>query len=410
MIDVEQAKQQVCDRVDELADRLVDASRQIHARPELNYEEHFAHGLLTDLLDELSGAGELVVERQAFGLETAFDATVASTSHLGGPTVAVLCEYDALPGIGHACGHNVIAAAGLGAGLAAAIVAESLGGRLRIMGTPAEEGGGGKVRMARRGAFDGVDAAMMVHPADADLLKMDCLAIQGLEVNFAGRAAHAAAAPWEGRNALDAAVLGYMNVAALRQHIRADERIHGVFTKGGDKPNIVPATAAMDWYVRSATVDSLQTLKRRVLSCLEGAALACGCTMHHEWIDNVYAEMIDNAPLVGTYVANAARLGRTVVDPRSAGRSVMGSTDMGNISHLVPSIHPMIKVAPDGVPIHSVDFAEHAGGPAGDRAVIDGAKAMAMTVVDLWASADLRARISAEFAARPIGVDVLAGP
>lgn len=392
-------KQAVCDRVDELAERLIDASHQIHAHPELNFAEHFAHDLLAELLEREGVA----VERHAYGLATAFDAVAGN----GGPTVAVLCEYDALPGVGHACGHNIIATAGLGAGLAAAAVAEQAGGRVRIIGTPAEEGGGGKVLMARRGAFEGVAAAMMVHPADADLLLMNCLAIQELLVEYDGHAAHAAAAPWEGRNALDAAVLGYMNVAAMRQHIRPDERVHGVITRGGDKPNIVPASAASDWYVRSGTVASLQPLKERVLTALQGAASACGCTMRHEWVDNLYAEMVDNGPLVQAYVANAAALGRTVLDPAASGRRVVGSTDMGNISHLVPAIHPMIKVAPDGVPIHSVEFARWAADEPGDRAVLDGAKAMAMTVVDLWTSATLRERVTGEFAQRPRGVPVL---
>jgi amidohydrolase len=274
------------------------------------------------------------------------------------------------------------------------------------MGTPAEEGGGGKVKMARAGAFDGVDAAMMVHPADADLVAMDCLAIQELDVEYLGKASHAAAAPWDGRNALDAAVLGYMNVAALRQHIRPNERVHGVFTKAGDKANIVPQEAATNWLIRSATIDSLQPLKERVLSSLLAGAAACGCTAEHAWVGESYADMVDNAPMVGAYVANAARVGRSVVDPAVLGRKVTGSTDMGNVSYLVPSIHPMIKVAPDGVPIHSLDFARFAGGPDGDQAVIDGAKAMAMTVVDLWTSSDLLTRVRAEFDRRPQGVVV----
>ena len=398
-INIDELKSTVCARIDALSTGLLDVSHDIHAHPELNYEEHHAHAVLTDFLQ----AQGIAPERSAYGLATAFNAQVGGS----GPQVAVLCEYDALPGVGHACGHNVIAAAGLGAGIAAASVAEQLGGTVRIMGTPAEEGGGGKVRMARAGAFDGVGAAMMVHPADADLLTMNCLAIQQLLVDFRGKAAHAAAAPWEGRNALDAAVLGYMNVAALRQHIRPNERVHGVFTKGGDKPNIVPAEAAMDWYIRSGTLDSLEPLKERVFACLDAAAKACGCTMHHDWAGETYADMIDNGPMVASYVANAARVGRSVLDPNASGRRVYGSTDMGNISYLVPSIHPMIKVSPDGVPIHSVAFAEFAGGPEGDRAVIDGAKAMAMTVVDLLASADLRRAMDAEFAGRPTNVKVL---
>ncbi|MEO7369899.1 MAG: M20 family peptidase, partial [Ilumatobacteraceae bacterium] len=240
-MDVEALKVKVCAEVDRLAGQLLHASHEIHAHPELNFEEHFAHDLL---VDQLRSAG-LDATPHAYGIDTAFEAAVGEK----GFNVAVLCEYDALPGIGHACGHNVIATAGLGAGLAAALVAEQVGGRLRIMGTPAEEGGGGKIEMARRGAFKGVGAAMMVHPADADLISMDTIALQELQVRYHGKAAHAAAAPWEGRNALDAAVLGYINIAAMRQHIRPTERIHGVFTKGGDKANIVPAETAMEWIV-----------------------------------------------------------------------------------------------------------------------------------------------------------------
>ncbi len=398
-MDIEGLKQAACARVDELADELIHASREIHAHPELNFEEHFAHGVLTDMLERHG----LAPTRHAYDLATAFDAQAGNE----GPSIAVLCEYDALPGLGHACGHNIIATAGLGAGLAAAAIAEQAGGRVRIMGTPAEEGGGGKVRMARSGAFDGIDAAMMVHPADADLVAMDCIAIHELTVAFDGKAAHAAAAPWEGRNALDAAVLGYMNIAAMRQHIRPNERLHGIFTRAGDKPNIVPSHTEMDWYVRSGTISSLQPLKQRVLTCLESAATACGCTMTHQWDENPYADMVDNGPMVQAYATNAARLGRTVLDPVTSGRRVVGSTDMGNISYLVPSIHPMIKVAPDGVPIHSVDFAKWAGSAEGDLAVLDGAKAMAMTVIDLWCSPGVLDQTRAAFATRPQGVAVL---
>lgn len=398
-MDIEALKQAVCDQVDRLAPQLVEASHQIHANPELNFEEHFAHDTLTNLL-ERNGVAPV---RSAWGLATAFDAAAGTE----GPVVAVLCEYDALPGVGHACGHNIIGTAGVGAGLAAAAVAEQAGGRLRILGTPAEEGGGGKVLMARAGAFEGVHAAMMVHPADADLIAITSLAIQQIEVTFRGKAAHAAAAPWEGRNALDAAVQAYTSIAAMRQHIRPDERIHGIFTNGGTKPNIVPDVAAMVWYVRSGSLASLELLKQRVFACLEAAAAATGCTMEHRWDDYPYAEVVDNQAMVEAYVANAARLGRTVRDPQASGKHVAGSTDMGNISYLVPSIHPMIQVAPDGVPIHSVDFARCAASEAGDRAVLDGAKAMAMTVVDLWCSADLRARADAEFAQRPAGVKAI---
>jgi amidohydrolase len=398
-VNIEALKAEVCAEVDRLAPALIEASHDIHAHPELNFEEHYAHDLLTGLIAREG----LSPTRGAYDVATGFEAR--SGDH--GFDIAVLCEYDALPGIGHACGHNIIATAGVGAGLAAASVAARAGGRVRILGTPAEEGGGGKIAMARNGAFDGIDAAMMVHPADADLIRMDTIALQSLDVRFHGKAAHAAAAPQEGRNALDAAVLGYMNVAALRQHIGARERVHGIFTMGGDKANIVPAETEMNWTVRSQTIESLQPLKERVLACFSGAAAACGCTMSTDWQNHSYADMNDNGPMVASYVANAARIGRSVADPTVIGRSVVGSTDMGNVSYLVPSIHPMIQVAADGVAIHTVDFARWAASEAGDRAIIDGAKTMAMTVVDLWCDPGLMAAVRVAFAQRPTGVEVL---
>jgi amidohydrolase len=316
--------------------------------------------------------------------------------------VAICCEYDALPGIGHACGHNVIAAAGVGAGLALAAVAADAGGRVRILGTPAEEGGAGKVLMADQGAFEGVDAAMMVHPAGADMSAMDVLAASLLEVEYHGQAAHAAAFPHLGRNALDAAVLGYVNVSALRQHIENTERIHGVFTRGGDKANIVPDFTAMSWMVRSARAASLLPLRERVVACLEAGAAATGCRMEHRIVSRDYADMIDNPVLVELYRANSAVLGRPLASTApSPDVRVTGSTDMGNVSYLVPSIHPMIKVAPAGVSIHTATFAGHARSPEADRAVIDGAKAMAMTVADLWARPGAMADVQGAFGPVP---------
>ncbi|HEV7760581.1 MAG TPA: M20 family metallopeptidase [Acidimicrobiales bacterium] len=390
MPDLEHAKQRLGAAIDERADVLLDVSHQIHAHPELNYEEHFAHDLLTEVIE---GDG-LTVTRGARDIPTAFEARAGES----GPTVAVLCEYDALPGVGHACGHNVIAAAGLGAGLAAASLAAELGGRVVIMGTPAEEGGGGKVFLLDRGAFEGVDAALMVHPADADLSAMDVIAVQQCHVTYHGEAAHAAAFPQRGRNALDALILGYMNVAALRQHISSGERIHGIVTDGGDKPNIVPAYTRAEWMVRSPTLARLDRLKERFTACLQGGADAAGCTMEIEWLDPAYADMVDNDAIVSRYAANAGALGRTVNDPSRDGR-VVGSTDMGNISYAVPSIHPMIQVAPPGVPIHTPAFAGFAGGAEGDRAVIDGAKALAWTVADLWLDEALLPRARAEWEA-----------
>jgi amidohydrolase len=374
-VDLATCKERLRREIEARAATLLEASHEIHAHPEVNYEEHHAHDLLTRLL-----AGEgLQVERAAFGLDTAFVARAGST----GPVIAVLCEYDALPGIGHACGHNIIAAAGIGAGLAAAALAEEAGGRVVVLGTPAEEGGGGKILMAQRGALEGIDAALMVHPAGAELTRMGVIAVQELTATYTGEAAHAAAFPHEGRNALDAAVLGYLNVAALRQHIRPSERVHGIVTAGGDKPNIVPASARTEWMVRSDTIGTLAPLKERVAACLEAGAAAAGCEVDLAWKPIVYADMLDNHVVLDRYRGNAAHLGRTVAEP-APGRSVVGSTDMGNVSYLVPAIHPMIQAAPDGVPIHTPEFAGHAVSDAGDRAVIDGAVALAWTIADLW--------------------------
>jgi amidohydrolase len=389
-VDLDYVKQRMAEEIDRRADRLVDVSHRIHEHPELNFEERFAHDLLCDELER----EDVTTERHAFGLETAFVGRAGSR----GSDIAVCLEYDALPGIGHACGHNIIAAAGLGAGLAAAALADACGGRISIMGTPAEEGGGGKVFMIREGAFEGVDAAVMIHPAGAELRGMSTLAIQQCVVTYSGSAAHAAAAPERGRNALDAAVLGYVNIAALRQHIRRDERIHGVFTDGGDKPNIVPARAETTWYVRSPTVAGLAALKERVSACLEAGAAAAGCDLAIEWVDPPYADMVDIDTMLDCYVANAARLGRTVLPADTA--PVVGSTDMGDVSYVVPSIHPMIQAADDGVAIHTAEFARFAASPSGDRAVVDGAKAMAWTVADLWLRPEVLDAARAELASQ----------
>jgi amidohydrolase len=390
MSDLAEMKRDVIAEIDRLAPLLVEISRDIHAHPELNYEETHAHDVLTDAL----GAGFSSVTRSAFGVDTAFH---TSTGDTNGPRVAIVLEYDALPEIGHACGHNVIAAAGLGASLGLAPIVGSAGGLLEVYGTPAEEGGGGKIAMARNGAFRGLDAAMMVHPADVDITSMRAIAIHECCAHFHGSEAHAAAAPHRGRNALDGAVLAYNSIAALRQHIRPTERVHGVFTHGGDKPNIVPKYAAMNWYVRSDTLETLKPLQQRVEQCFRGAAQATGCEVDIQWEDHAYADVRDSTALLTAYVANGREVGRDFVAP-SPNSMVVGSTDMGNVSYLAPSIHPMIQVAPRGVPIHTARFADYAGGEEGDRAAVDGAKVLALTALDVWANRQLRESIAAEFA------------
>ena len=395
--EIQELKQQALQRIDAVADVLVEVSHEIHAHPEQNFEEFFA----SELLSRAAQQSGFPVELHAYGAETGFAGDVGT-----GPTVCVMSEYDALPDIGHGCGHNVIAAAGLGAAIGLASVASSAGGRVRYLGTPAEEGGGGKLVMARNGCLEGVDIAMMVHSADADLTSIDAIALQQLVMEYSGRASHAAAAPQHGRNALDAAVLGYMAVAALRQHILPTERVHGIFVRGGDKPNIVPSDAATEWYIRSDTISSLQELKPRVVAALESGAHACGCSVTHQWTGTAYADMVTNNSLAALYIANAGSLGRKVEAP-SAHRRVVGSTDMGNISHMVPSIHPMIASAQSGTSIHTKDFAAESIGLLADKAVIDGAKAMAMTAIDYWTSSQTQSAIREEFIKANTDKDVL---
>ena len=391
MPNVAALKERAWARVDAERDRVIELSVRIHGHPELRFEERQAVGWLTDYLE---GAGYRV-ERGAFGLPTAFAARIGS----GTPQVAILCEYDALPGIGHACGHNIIASAGAAAGAAVAEVIHETGGSVLVLGTPAEEGGGGKILMARQGAFDGVDAAMMVHPAGADLPAMHVLAVSAVEVVYTGRAAHAAAFPHRGINALDALVTAYTAIAQLRQHIRSTERIHGIITDGGQAPNIVPARAAGVFYIRAATEKRLRLLKERVAGCFRAGAVATGAELSMRTIDEDYSDMLTNRPLAEAWAANLDRLGRRIAHLEDMPVEIAGSTDMGNVSKLVPSIHPMIAAAPPSVALHSPEFAAHAGSEDGHRAAVDGAKGLAATAIDVLCQPQLRAAMRAAFEA-----------
>jgi len=388
-------KDVACRTVEAQRATLIELSERIHGCPELKFEEYRASAWLADYLE---GVG-FAVERQAYGLPTAFAARIGS----GEPQVAVLCEYDALPGIGHACGHNIIAAAGAGAGAALAAVVGATGGTVVVLGTPAEEGGGGKVLMARRGAFHNVEAAIMVHPAGRDVAGMHVLALSQVEVQYRGRAAHAAAAPQRGINALDALVTAYNSLAQLRQHIQPTERIHGIITDGGQAPNIVPERAAGIFCIRSATEAALAELKERVLACFTAAALATGAELELQTLGEDYADMWTSQPLIEAYAVNLERLGRQVVGGTTASTAISGSTDMGNVSKLVPAIHPMIAAAPPTVPLHSVEFARWAGAETGHQSVIDGAKVLAMTALDVLSTPALVVRMKAAFSAAQAG-------
>jgi amidohydrolase len=387
-------KAAVVGTVDDHHDTLLEISHAIHGRPELGYEEHFAAGLLAEVAEHAGFA----VERAAFGIPTSFAARAGNGP---GPHVVLCCEYDALPGIGHGCGHNIIAAASLGAGLALRGEAERLGARLTVLGTPAEElGAGGKIRLLEAGAFDGVDVALMVHPSVADVAWAPHIACRRLAVRMHGKAAHAAAAPWDGVNALDGIVAAYTGIAMLRQHLRPGEKVHGIITEGGDAENIVPDRAGAVFQVRAPTLARLEPLERKVQACFEGAATQAGCRLEVAALGS-YAELWYNAPLAAAYRRNGERLGRRFLDPAIIPLSVAGSTDMGNVSQVVPSLHAMIEIADLDVPGHSVAFREAAVSGRGDRAVIDGAKALAMSALDCWTDAALLEEVRHAFGHGP---------
>lgn len=387
---IDRAKARACEVVDRIAADLVEASHAIHACPELGYAEHFASDRLAGLLERHG----LQVERGAYGIDTAF---VGRAGTADAPHVVVCCEYDALPGIGHACGHNIIGAAGAGAGIALGALADELGGRVTALGTPAEElSGGGKIRLLEAGAFDGADVAMMVHPEAGDVEYVPYLANDVLIVEMHGKAAHASSSPWAGVNALDAIVAGYTAVAALRQHTRDDEKVHGIILDGGTADNVVPAYASARFRVRARSLAQLAPLKERVLACFEGAARQTGARLEHRWLGG-YLDMRSNRTVAAAYRANGERLGRKFHDPRLIPASIAGSTDMGNVSHALPAIHPVIGMCPLDVSGHTVEFEQWAISESGDRAVVDGAKALAMTAIDVWMRAELRAAARDEF-------------
>ena len=391
-MDVAALKRQVCEAVDAMRDDLLAVSRAIHARPELAFEEHEAAALLVRTLRD---AG-LEVETGTCGLETAFASDFGAEDE---PCVALLAEDDALPEIGHACGHPLLATAGVGAGLALFALGDQLPGRVRVLGTPAEERGAGKELMAREGAFEGVDAALMIHPSGVNLVTMPCIAMAEVIVTYRGQAAHAAAMPDRGINALDALVIGYQAIAALRQHIKATERVHGIFLETGHAPNIVPELASGRFYVRASNAVELTPLKKRVEACLRSGALATGADVDVEWDTADYDDIRFNDPLASSFKANAESLGRKFFPVDKLPPGLQGSTDMGNVSQRVPSIHPMLASAPIHVTIHNPEFEKWAGSEMGDAAAIDGAKALAMTALDYFTDADLRDRARAIFEA-----------
>ena len=373
--------------VDTRRDQLIELSHRIHAHPEIGFEEERASLWLAE---ELANAG-FSVQRGVFDLPTAFVGRAGS-----GPLHIAFCaEYDALPGIGHACGHNVIAAMALGAGIAAARVADEVGLTVSVIGTPAEEVGdsGGKILLLERGAFAGIHAAMMVHPAPHEVAEPNVLAACTFEAHYTGKAAHAAAFPELGINAADALTIAQTAIGLLRQHLRPTDRVHGFITKGGDAPNIVPSHTSAKYIARAQTLDELVEVRQKVLRCFEAGALATGSKLEILGGRKPYAEMRHDHEISARYRRNAELLGRSFPDLGSMVQRMAGSTDMGNLSLALPSIHPMIGL--DSLPAvnHQPEFTAHCITREADRAVVDGAVAMAWTAIDLATDEVIRGRL-----------------
>ncbi len=381
-------KQKVQEYIDEVADRLIQISLTLHANPEVAFEEVQSMALLADTAEQ----HDFVVERGVAELDTAFVAT--SVGAQPGPTVAFVAEYDALPGLGHACGHNIIGTAALGAGLALQAIRQELPGIIKIIGTPAEERGGGKVIMVERGIFADVDAAMMIHPGAKAMTTRGTLASYKLRLEFFGKAAHAAAAPDLGINALDACIHTFVNINALRQHVTPDVRIHGIITHGGDAANIVPAYAAAEFSVRAATSETAFAVAEKVARCAEAGALAAGAEAKVHYTTH-YANRLANPTMARLFAENITPLGERVQEPSPGER--MGSSDMGNVSQMLPAIHPYVTIVDPGTSGHTPEFAAAAASERGQQALIRSAKAMAMTAVDLLTQPTVMEQVKAEF-------------
>lgn len=381
-------KDRVWGRIDELGDELWALALRIHENPELGFEEHKAAAWLAEALER----GGFRVERGVGGLPTAFRAVHPAASP--GARVALLAEYDALPDLGHACGHNLIAAIAVGAALGLAPFKGDLPGTLVVLGTPAEEGGGGKLKLIEAGLFRDLDAAMMVHPADQTLVDRGSLAITEVEIAFHGRAAHASSEPDKGINALDAVIQTFIGLNALRQHIRDGSRIHGIITHGGVKPNIVPEYAAARFYVRAPDNAYRDELVDKLRRCAEGAALATGARLEFKLVGHAYKAIRPNRALARRFALHIEALGYPVEEPKGG----LGSTDMGDVSWEVPAIHPYIRIGPGTIPGHSREFCQAARGEPARRALLAAAKALAAVCLDLWTDPGLLPEAKAEFA------------
>jgi amidohydrolase len=385
---METEKDRIQREVDAISEALFSISVYLKANPETAYLEKKACEYLATMLE---GYG-FSVEKGAGGIETAF------RGHPRGhvprrPTVAFLAEYDALPKIGHGCGHNLIAAASIGAAVALSRILGENAGSVAIIGTPAEEGGGGKVRLTEAGIFDQIDAAMMFHPKDRNFPGRNNLGRIMFKIEFFGKSAHASSSPDRGRNALDAMVMAYTGMNSIRQHLKSDGRIHGIITHGGDSPNVIPDYAAGLFYVRAASRNYRDELLERVKRCAEGAALATGTEVKIETALPALDPIRRNTPLEAAAQKNMQALGISI----DADDGRRGSSDIGNLSHHIPVIHPYLAIVDPGVPGHSVAFCEATTSLRGRQTLINAAKLLAMTAYDYLTSSQLREKVSEEF-------------
>lgn len=381
------AKAGARERFDAVRDSVITLSHRIHATPELGFEEEHSSTWIAEVLADAGFA----VTKGICALPTAFVARAGS-----GPLhIAICAEYDALPGIGHACGHNMIAAMAVGAGIAAAHVADDVGLTVSVIGTPAEEVGdaGGKILLLERGAFSDAHAAMMVHPAPFDVVEMPIIAASMFEVRYTGKEAHASAFPELGINAADALTLAQTAIGLLRQHIRPTDRIHGIITKGGDAPNVIPAHTAAKYIVRAKTLADLEEIRAKVLRCFEAGAIATGAKLEILGGQKPYAEMHHDPDIAAAYRRNSEALGRSFRTPSSSFARAAGSTDMGNVSLVLPAIHPAIGIDSFPAVNHQPEFTAHCVTEAADQAVIDGSLAMAWTAIDLASDPAIRNRL-----------------
>src|SRR5512146_507127 len=383
------AKSGAQERFRSLHKQVLDLSHRIHAHPELGFEEENACQWLCEALAD----GGMKVERGVCDVPTAFVARAGS-----GPLhVAICAEYDCLPGVGHACGHNMIAAMAVGAGLAAAKVADEAGLTVSVIGTPAEEVGNnsGKIQLLERGGFDGVHASMMVHPAPMEMIEAHIIAASMFEAHYHGKEAHASAFPEMGINAADALTIAQISLGLLRQHIKQTDRIHGIVTKGGEAPNIIPAFASAKYIIRGDNLQELEELRAKVYRCFEAGATATGAKLQIRGGDKPYAEMHYDHGMGALYKKNAEALGRAFPDLGVMGQRMAASTDMGNVSLTMPSIHPMIGINSLPAVNHQPEFTAHCVTADADKAVLDGALAMAWTAIDMAQDEATRTRLVA---------------